>query len=400
MIHCKLIIALWPTSSEDEDEDNSQSHSGTPKLVWNYVFFLLVWQAVYRVSNAAVKSLLVFFRYSIFFIGKAFGCPELVEISHKSPLTFKKIRNIVNVHDNFIQYVICPRCSSVYEYGDCVKTGGKESEQCCHVAFPKHPQVSKRKQCGALLLKKVRTGKGYSLQPIKVYPYFPLQKSFERLASIAGFLEVCESWRNRKTRVPPSYLGDIYDGLIWKEFSSEVKYNFLTAPFCYLLTLNIDWFQPFSHSVYSVGAIYLTVQNLPCEHRYKEENIILVGMIPGPKEPSLSINSYLSPLVEELKIGWDKGFVVRSPQNTLLTVRVALACVACDIPATRKVCGFLGHNATLGCNKCLKKFSVTFGKGSDFSGCDRENWPLRNAELHRQQCQAFLKQTTSSSCAV
>ena len=72
----------------------------------------------------------------------------------------------------------------------------------------------------------------------------------------------------------------------------------------------------------SFGAIYLTVQNLPCEHRYKEENIILVGMIPGPKEPSLSINSYLSPLVEELKLGWDKGFVVRSPQNTLLTVRV------------------------------------------------------------------------------
>ena len=37
---------------------------------------------------------------------------------------------------------------------------------------------------------------------------------------------------------------------------------------------------------------------------------------------------------------------------------MALGCVSCDIPVTRKVCGFLGHNSRLGCNKCYKQFIV------------------------------------------
>ena len=37
--------------------------------------------------------------------------------------------------------------------------------------------------------------------------------------------------------------------------------------------------------VYSTGVIYLTSLNLPRNERYKPENIILIGIIPGPKEP-------------------------------------------------------------------------------------------------------------------
>ena len=34
--------------------------------------------------------------------------------------------------------------------------------------------------------------------------------------------------------------------------------SFLSLPHCYLL--NVDWFEPFERGVYSVGAIYFTVQ--------------------------------------------------------------------------------------------------------------------------------------------
>ena len=81
----------------------------------------------------------------------------------------------------------------------------------------------------------------------------------------------------------------------------------------------------------------------------------------------------------------------------LVTIRLALSCVACDIPASRKVCGFLGHTATLGCNKCLKKFSTSFGQAPDYSGYDRENWPLRSGQSHRQLVQEVLKETTKSA---
>lgn len=31
----------------------------------------------------------------------------------------------------------------------------------------------------------------------------------------------------------------------------------------YAFMLNVDWFQPFKHSLYSVGALYMVLMNLP-----------------------------------------------------------------------------------------------------------------------------------------
>lgn len=56
--------------------------------------------------------------------------------------------------------------------------------------------------------------------------------------------------------------------------------------------LNVDWFKPFKHTVYSVGVIYLVIQNLPRTVRFKPENIIIVGTIPGQNEPKLTISTY------------------------------------------------------------------------------------------------------------
>ena len=68
--------------------------------------------------------------------------------------------------------------------------------------------------------------------------------------------------------------------------------------------VNIDWFQPFQHTQYSVGVIYLVLLNLPRSLRFKKENIFIIGLIPGPSEPPHNINSYLSPLVEDLLELW------------------------------------------------------------------------------------------------
>lgn len=48
--------------------------------------------------------------------------------------------------------------------------------------------------------------------------------------------------------------------------------------------------------------------NLPRSERLKKENVITAGVIPGPDEPSLSINTYLRPLVDELIDLWSNGF--------------------------------------------------------------------------------------------
>lgn len=94
--------------------------------------------------------------------------------------------------------------------------------------------------------------------------------------------------------------------------------------------------------------------------RYKRENVFLVGVIPGPTEPPLLINSYLNPLVQEFLRLWEGVSIEvctsssRIPQTMI--VRAALIGVSCDIPAGRKVCGFLSHSARLGCTRCLCDF--------------------------------------------
>lgn len=103
--------------------------------------------------------------------------------------------------------------------------------------------------------------------------------------------------------------------------------------------LNLDWFQPFKDSIYSVGVLYLSFLNLLPQERNKEENIAIVGIIPGPQEPNRDVNSFLDPLVDEL-LDFLDGVWIDTPATGLKFCRLALVCVTCDIPASRKLCSF------------------------------------------------------------
>ena len=146
--------------------------------------------------------------------------------------------------------------------------------------------------------------------------------------------------------------------------------------------LNIDWFNPFEESPYSVGAMNLIVQNLPRSERFKIENVILLGMIPGPSEPSKHINTYLVPLVDDL-LKLYCGIELPVENSKTMKVKAVLSCVVCDIPATRKVCGFLGISANKGCSKCVKHFeTTTFGSKPDYSVYDQLTWMSRTCPEH------------------
>lgn len=80
------------------------------------------------------------------------------------------------------------------------------------------------------------------------------------------------------------------------------------------LLISVDWFQPYKHVQYSVGAIYLVILNLPHCLKYCRENMILAGIIPGPHEPSLHINAYLEPLVIDLIKLW-KGVEIKTGEG-------------------------------------------------------------------------------------
>lgn len=139
-------------------------------------------------------------------------------------------------------------------------------------------------------MKTVRTSCGTtSLYPRQMYCYKSVVESLKELIIRPGFIEKCEAWRSRN--IASSTLGDIYDGQVWKDFLNPDGIPFLSLPFNFALILNVDWFQPFKNTVYSTGAIYLSIQNLPRDERYANGNVILVAIIPGPSEPKKTMNS-------------------------------------------------------------------------------------------------------------
>ena len=117
--------------------------------------------------------------------------------------------------------------------------------------------------------------------------------------------------------------------------------------------LNIDWFNPFVRGQYSVGAVYLTLLNLPRTLRYKKEYMILVALLPGGKEKEHDLNKLLEPLVDEL-LELLGGVLFTSPSGNV-RIRAFLHLVSCDLPAARKLCGFKSHNYC--CSRCIKTFT-------------------------------------------
>lgn len=367
---------LW-SESEDETVDN-ELHQEQPtelQTVQVFTFFILLWQATFRVANIAVTVLLRFFSHFIFHLSNITKLESMKHMSQLLPDTLAKAHNITRLNrDDFCQYACCPKCFTVYETVDCFEVIGTQmSPKVCSAAkFPRHPRPSMRGVCGANLLKSIQIGQKQMYKPIKVYCYKSIASSISAILSRPGMLQACESWRNRD--IFPGLYADIYDGRVWQQFHST---GFFSQPYSYGLLLNIDWFEPFEHSVYAVGVVFMSLLNLPRHIRYNQENVILCGLIPGPKEPSLTVNSFLEPLIEDLLLLW-RGKEVDLPSGTIC-IRAALICISCDSPAMRKVGGFVSHNARKGCYKCTKLFpTASFGEKPDYSGFDRNNWISRN----------------------
>ena len=226
-----------------------------------------------------------------------------------------------------------------------------------------------------------------------MYCYLVLECSIQPFVQSVDFVQACEEWRTRC--VSAGLYKYVNDGRLWNEFLSYNNTPFLSAPLTYGLMMNIDWFQPYKHVSYSVGVIYIVNMNLPRLLRFKTENVMLIGIIPGPHEPSLNINSFLSPLVNELTTFLEGIEMNVAGFSSKKKVRCALLSVACDLPAGRKACGFLSYTAHLGCSRCLKRFTGGVGE-VDYSGFDRQNWPLRTGADHKAKAESLLSCTTKT----
>ena len=178
-----------------------------------------------------------------------------------------------------------------------------------------------------------------------------------------------------------------------KESSEEESQNFFrenVADSHLGLMLNLDWFQPYDSTVYSVGVIYAAICNLPRDMRFKRENLLTLGLLPRPSEVSLhKINHYLVPIVNELESLWNGITLNRIYEYSRgKDIRAALILVSCDVPAARKICGHV--SALVSCHKCEKKANYE-NRQHNFAGMDDfDEWFFsRDPNEHRQNARLW-----------
>lgn len=380
----------------ESEELESHEEVGPSKLAKLYVFFLLMFQSTFRLSDTALTVLLSFLSTFLMLLAKHYELEGLISFCTELPQSTVAARKVIgDDRNNFKKYACCPTCFDISIWCD-GKDGKKvDNVSCANKKYPNHPQPQHRKPCGQKLLKVIKTpSQSLLYYPRLLYCYKPIIQSLQELILRPTFISQCELWRNRK--VTDGVLRDVYDGQVWRDFQEYDGKAFLSAPFNYALCLNVDWFQPYDHTKHSEGAAYITVLNLPRKQRYLQENIILLGIIPGPKEPPLNLNSFLHPFVDELLKLW-QGVVMTCEGGAKVLVRAALLCCACDIPAARKVCGFVGHGALKGCSKCLLNFPTDkFGEKQDYTNTDRSQWIARTKNDHKVQANRHKSATTRS----
>ena len=394
-----ISISIEYSSSENDDDDDDNDDDDDDKIVvqkmgsanslvnW-LVAFLCIWQSLFVISDRAIQMLLKFL--NVFFKVLTSNSSLLKDVSSGMPRSLFTFHKYLGTdEDEFVKYVVCPSCYSIYLFKDCFKvddSGENVPIQCPFKRFPNHTHESRRLPCNAPLLVKVNKSGGKSVyKPRYVYAYQPIKQSLQRLLNTPGFAEKLEHWRARVTVSDTK--ADVYDGQVWKDFQTDKFNYFLKKQRSVGVMLNVDFFQPYKHVHSSYGVIYLTIMNLPRSERFKQQNVLIVGIIPAFEHEPDTFNPFIKPMVEELKEFWDRGirlYTFESPSFKLL-FRIALMCVACDIPAARKLCGFKGHNANYGCSRCKKFFPGGFGK-KDFSGFNRCDWPKRNLHDHRLTC--------------
>lgn len=368
-------IEVWSEGEDDLDLDNTAPHRTTENFLITWLAnFLLRLQSRHFMPDVALDALLKFIYIFLVVLGRFSDiCKSL---SHNLSQSLYSLKKFLGLKDKLEQLAVCPKCNSIYPIEKCIDRPGV-SKPCGYKEFPNS------RKCDFILLKTVElASRKRIMYPNSVYCYNSLRSCLELLFSQSDFPGLCEQWKSRQAVT--DCLSDIYDGGIWKDFQVVSGQPFLAERNNLAFSLNVDWFQPYKLTQSSVGVVYLTVLNLPRSIRNAQRYTLLIGIIPGPHEPRRDINSFLRPLVDELKLLW-VGQYIKIPsisESQLQLVRGAILCVACDLPASKKVAGFLGHTAKLGCSKCLKRFPGGFGN-TDYSGFDRNLWPPRTNSGHR-----------------
>ena len=397
---------------DDKVIDGIEGH-GTSKVEIQTAFYkvLRLWQIRFSISSIAMHALMfILFTFLAFWMAAgAHGESIVLNPPHMNDAIQHGLRNLeadeTDDELGIINMVCCKNCFTVYTFAESYH----ETTDRSNFQWKKTKVVNK---CTTLVIvnftgerrkKKLKTKEvcgtdlgvinSYNRKtffaPFMVLNYGSLVIQLKKILSRPGFIELCNQWETRD--LPPGVMGDIFEGNIWQEEKEwfKVRAELLSIG----LQLNLDWFQPYTYSQYSAGAVYCCILNLPREMRNKKENIILVAMLPRASEHTNSTPNFMKPFVDEL-LQFLHGVVI---PGIAPKVRARLICVAADLPAGRAFCGFVAVGANAGCPRCQKhahEYGDFKNDGVFLSGNRR-----RTHEEHKLNADIWKSKTVKSNQA-
>lgn len=161
--------------------------------------FLLSWQYRFHLCDAAISALMTFLSAFLTILNAVVQSKFLASMLACLPNTVAKCRHFLGIEKSFETFVCCKKCDATYELNSCfiVQNRKKVSKRCTHNEYKQHPYIRYCKECGALLLIKVRIGSKLFHYPFRNFCYKSIVESLKHMMSQNGFIERCEHWRKR-----------------------------------------------------------------------------------------------------------------------------------------------------------------------------------------------------------
>ncbi|QRV74283.1 Transposase family tnp2 [Ceratobasidium sp. AG-Ba] len=193
--------------------------------------------------------------------------------------------------------------------------------------------------------------------PCRTFQYLPL---IPRLVQMYRDPRTAHTlgYRVRRQSSPNNY-ADIFDGAHYKALKQRrvmtehkrFQHRYFSSDTDIALGLATDGFGPFKTRKQSCWPLLVFNYNLPPSIRYHLDNMLCLGVIPGPNEPK-ELDSFLHPLVRELdELAFGVAAYDGKHDRPFCLRAYLLACFG-DMPAVAKLMCMKGHNGKYPCRAC------------------------------------------------
>lgn len=200
-------------------------------------------------------------------------------------------------------------------------------------------------------------------KPFKQFFYLPFIPQVQSLYSNTESARMMR-YRDENHRVnahrADGRVSDIYDSSLYRSLwrspvvvdGEQTGHRYFDDPRDVLLVCMTDGFQVFKRAQHTSWPLILVNMNLDPAIRYQWENVICVGIIPGPKKPK-DFNSFLWVYVTELNKAAQGIRTFDAVTDTIFTLRVFAPFGCGDMPAVASAfMGTKNHNAKHPCRFC------------------------------------------------